>query len=58
MTEKTKGIARTYGRGSGERKFHPIPVPKFRPQRKSQLYDPAHAAYPQSGAYATEEAAE
>ena len=51
---KEKGSERTYGRGAGERQYHPIPMPKFRP-RPSRLYDIAHAPYPQSGAYATEE---
>ncbi len=55
LENKEKGLERIYGRGSGERKFRPIPVSKFRPRRKSQLYDTAHAAYPQTGAYATEE---
>lgn len=49
-----KGLQRTYGRGAGERQYHHIPMPKFRP-RPSRLYDIAHAPYPQSGAYATDE---
>lgn len=49
-----KGLQRTYGRGAGERQYHYIPMPKYRP-RPSRLYDTAHAPYPQSGAYATEE---
>lgn len=49
-----KGLERTYGRGAGERRYHPIPMRKFQP-RPSRLYETAHAPYPQSGAYATEE---
>lgn len=50
-----KGLERTYGRGSGERKYRPIPM--FKPRRRfhSALFHPGHASYPQSGAYATEE---
>lgn len=58
LENKKNGQERTYGRGSGERKFRPIPMLKLRPRRKSQLYDSAHAAYPQTGAYATEEVSE
>lgn len=52
---KDKGLERTYGRGSGERKFRGIPMPKNRKPFRSALYHPNHARYPQSGAYATEE---
>lgn len=50
-----KGLQRTYGRGAGERRFHPIPMAKNKRRVASRLYDSAHAKYPQTGAYATEE---
>ncbi len=53
--EKPKGLERTYGRGSGERKLQRIPMPKNRKPFHSALYHANHAAYPQTGAYATEE---
>ena len=50
MTDK-----RTYGRGAGERKYHPIPMVKNRRRTPSRLYESGHARYPVSGIYATEE---
>lgn len=52
--DKTKGLERTYGRGSGEREYQRIPMPKFRP-KPSRLFESNHAAYPQTGAYASED---
>lgn len=49
-----KGLQRTYGRGAGERPYHPIPLAKNRRRVASSLFDSAHAKYPQTGAYATE----
>lgn len=49
-----KGLRRTYGRGSGEHARERIPMRPFRP-KISRLYDVAHAKYPQSGAYATDD---
>ena len=43
---------RTYGRGSGERAYHPIPMRPFRP-KVSRLFESGHAAYPQTGVYAS-----
>ena len=45
---------RTYGRGSGERAYRPIPIPPFRP-KVSRLFESGHAAYPQTGVYASSE---
>lgn len=50
-----KGLERTYGRGAGERQYHRIPLAKNKRRVASRLYDSAHAKYPQSGAYASEE---
>ncbi len=52
----TKGLERTYGRGSGERKYKRIPLCTKRKKRPTAvLYDPLHAPYPQSGAYASDD---
>ena len=58
VVNEEKGLERTYGRGSGEREFRRIPMMKNRKPFKSALYHPNHAPYPQSGAYASEEAQE
>lgn len=54
MAEMEKGHRRTYGRGSGERQYRPIPLVKNKRRVASCLYDSAHAKYPQTGVYAAE----
>lgn len=49
-----KGSQRTYGRGAGERPYHPIPLAKNKRRVASSLFDSAHAKYPQTGAYAAD----
>lgn len=53
--EQEKGLERTYGRGSGERQYHRIPMTKTRKRFYSALFHPGHAKYPQTGVYASEE---
>lgn len=54
-SDMDKGLERTYGRGAGERQYRRIPLTKNKRRVASRLYDSAHAKYPQTGAYKTEE---
>ena len=45
-------IKKTYGRGSGEQEYNPIPIIKNRYRKHSRIFESGHSKYPQTGAYA------